>query len=114
MRPLKTNVYASDFEKVQLACEVKSNPQSIIEWYYEKRRLTTANYKYNITKSHIRKFDYTYLDDMENVDSFVSTLTVNSLNRNDYGEYSCMSNNAIGGNSRIVQLKQKSKFCYFD
>lgn len=104
----KEHLYANNYDKIELACEVKSNPQSIISWYFKNREIQQS-YKYKMTKSLIKKFDHSYLDDAENIHSFVSILTVSSLTHFDYGQYVCRSNNIIGGNSKVITLHQKHK-----
>lgn len=108
VKPLKTNIYANNYDKIKLSCEVKSNPQSIISWHFKNKEIKQS-YKYKIGKSLLKKFDHSYLDDIGNVHSFVSTLTVNSLTHFDYGQYTCRSNNIIGGTSKYIDLYQKQK-----
>lgn len=105
---MNRNVYANNYDKVELACEVKSNPQAIISWHFKNKEIQQS-YKYTMSKSLIKKFDHSYLDDSENVHSFVSILTVSSLTHFDYGQYMCRSNNIIGGNTQIINLHQKQR-----
>ena len=102
-------IYAINQNTIKLACEVKSNPQSIISWQFKGKEIQEKANRYSMKKSLIKQFDHSYLDDAENIHAFVSTLTVTSLTQFDYGQYTCHSNNIIGGNSQFIKLNQKQK-----
>jgi hypothetical protein len=109
IRTPKKNVYANNFDMVDIVCEVKSNPQSVFAWYFGSKELS-ASYKHNISTKTYRQTNRAYVDDPENVHHYRSKLTVNALTQFDYGEYSCRSSNSIGESVQTIRLHKKRMF----
>lgn len=109
---MRKTIFANNYDQVQLICEIKSNPQSIVSWFYGNKELN-SNYKYNITNSVLGKVKSSYLDDFDSVHHYQSILIVNSLTQFDYGEYSCRANNVIGENRQILKIKKKRNIYLF-
>ena len=112
MRAVKQNVFANQYDQVELSCDVKSNPQSIIAWFFKSKELLNS-YKYNISNMVRRQINRTHMDEPDNMHSYRSTLTVKSITQFDYGDYYCRANNIMGGNGQMVHIKKKRKLNFF-
>lgn len=99
-------MFATNYDQTELSCEIKSNPQSIITWFYGNKELT-SNYKYNITNIVYKQINRSNLDDISNFQFFRSSLMINSLSQFDYGDYYCRANNIIGENGQVITIKKK-------
>jgi hypothetical protein len=105
---VKKQVYANQYDQVELACDVQSNPQSIISWFYKSKELPNS-YKYNMTNQVYKQINRTHLDDIDNMHSYRATLVVKSIAQFDYGDYYCRANNIMGGNGQLIQIRPKQK-----
>ena len=105
---VRTSVFAGAHDQVELACDVKSNPQAIVTWMYKNKELPNS-YKYNMTTRMFRQINRTHLDDSENMHHFRASLLVKSIAQFDYGDYYCRANNIIGGHGQTIQVRPKQK-----
>ena len=105
----KAKVYANEFDKISLKCQVKTNPVALISWYFESKEIFT-NYRYNLTLNQQNQIDDIEFSDLNNVQLFESILTINSFTQYDYGEYMCRAGNQIGISSKIIRLNRRSNF----
>lgn len=108
IQPTKRIVYSNNYDQVELKCDVKSNPQSVISWYFGTKELFTS-YKYNISSILYKQINRNILDEYENYHYYRSNLVVNSVGQFDYGDYYCKANNIIGERTQIISLKHKHK-----
>lgn len=108
VKAIKQNVFANQYDQVELACDVKSNPQSIISWFYKSKELLNS-YKYNITSTVYSQINRTHMDNIENMHHYRSTLAVKAVTQFDYGDYYCKANNIMGGNGQLINVKKKRK-----
>ncbi len=108
IQPSKRIVYSNNYDQVELKCDVKSNPQSVISWYFGNKEISTS-YKYNISSILYKQINRNILDEYENYHYYRSKLVINSVGQFDYGDYYCKANNIIGERTQVISLKHKHK-----
>ena len=113
MKAVRSNIFANQYDQIELSCEVKSNPQSIFSWFYGNKELF-SNYKFNVTNSVYKQIQRTYLDDLDNFHHYKSSLVINSITQFDYGDYYCRANNIIGESTQLIRLKRKRKYYFIN